>query len=719
MVSSPLKERGVRIGIPRALLYYHYLPMWKTFFSGLGAEVVVSPPTNEQTLAAGCSRAVGDICLPVKVFCGHALSLAGKCDYLFIPSLHSMQPKVYNCPKFIGAPDIVRATVPECPPVIDPDIDVNRGAGQLYEAIQSVGRFLTDVPAEVERAANKALEAHRAYRLQMESQELLPPQAIQRMFPESDLAEEPSYGNPASNITIAVIGHRYLLYDHHVNHRLLQRLRKMDVNVLLSDRVGKERLLASMSDLVERPYWGYEEEIIGAAAHYLRSDADGLISVSAFGCGPDSVMLELVQRAAKRVGKPFLNLVFDEHTADGGLVTRIEAFVDMARRRRRPPAKHIPLSLRKHEEKEGVGILGIPNLGLVAPAFRASAELLDVRLIAPPVTKRTISLGTRNSPEYACLPFKMILGTFIECLEQGADTLFMVTSSNACRMGYYSKVHEEILRDMGYEFKFLRHSSSAKGLAAILSRVKSFTNDAPWLKVIAAYRLGTAKLKALDDLERKVARIRPVAIDKSEAERLFQEAIRAIDAAKSLSSLKHAARAYFKKLDQLPRDSTVTPLKVGIVGELYVVMEPFVNLNLAAELGKLGIETRRNRTTFFSEYTSFKSYLNVLNSEKQKLADYARPYLRHDVGGHGLETVAEKVRLAREGFDGLVHVVPFTCMPETIAQNTLLRTEEDMPVLTVICDEQLSDTGMLTRLEAFADLLERRRRNRKLQPIMV
>jgi len=709
----------VRVGIPRALLYYHYFPMWKTFFNELGAEVVVSPPTSEQTLAAGCSRVVGDICLPVKIFCGHALSLVGKCDYLFIPSLHSMQPKVYNCPKFIGVPDVVRATVRECPPVLDPDVDVNKGAGQLYEAVHSVGRLLTDIPWEVECAADKALEAHRAYRKQMQCHGLLPPQAIQKMFPDPEQVEEPVYYNPTSNITIAVIGHRYLLYDHHVNHRFLHRLRKMGVNIVLADRVGKEQLLASMSDLVERPYWGYEEEIIGAAAYYLRSDADGIISVSAFGCGPDSVMLELVKRAAKRVGKPFLNLVIDEHTADGGLVTRIEAFVDMARRGKRLPAKQIQVSHWKHEGKEGVGTLGIPNLGLVAPAFRASAELLDVRLIAPPVTKRTISLGTRNSPEYACLPFKMILGTFIECLEQGADTLFMVTSSNACRMGYYSKVHEEILRDMGYKFQFLRHSSSAKGLAAVLRTVKSFTNDAPWLKVIAAYRLGTAKLKALDDLERKVAKIRPVALDKGEAERLFQEAIRAIDTTKDLSSLKHTVRACFKKLDQMPRDPTVMPLKVGILGEMYVVMEPFVNLNLAAELGKLGIETRRNRTTFFSEYTNFKSYLNVLNSEKQKLADYARPYLRHDVGGHGLETVAEKVHLAREGFDGLVHVVPFTCMPETIAQNTMLRTEEDIPVLTVICDEQLSDTGMLTRLEAFADLLERRRRNRKLQPAPV
>ena len=100
----------------------------------------------------------------------------------------------------------------------------------------------------------------------------------------------------------------------------------------------------------------------------------------------------------------------------------------------------------------------------IVPAFRASVEILGASLITPPVTKQTIALGARYSPEFACLPFKGILGTFIESLEMGADSLFMVTSSNACRMGYYSKVQEQILRDLGYKFKFLRAGSSDKGV---------------------------------------------------------------------------------------------------------------------------------------------------------------------------------------------------------------------------------------------------------------
>src|SRR3989304_1833646 len=110
-----------RIGIPRGLLYYHYFPMWKAFFDELGAEVVISPPTTTQMLNVGCARVVGDVCLPVKVFSGHVFSLANKCDYLFIPAVHSMRQKVHNCPKFIGLPDLVKATVPECPSILDPD----------------------------------------------------------------------------------------------------------------------------------------------------------------------------------------------------------------------------------------------------------------------------------------------------------------------------------------------------------------------------------------------------------------------------------------------------------------------------------------------------------------------------------------------------------------------------------------------------------------------
>jgi predicted nucleotide-binding protein (sugar kinase/HSP70/actin superfamily) len=699
----------MRIGIPRALLYYEYFPMWKTFFEELGAEVVVSSPTTSEMFNSGCSRVIADICLPVKVFCGHVLSLVDRCDYVFIPSICSVEHKVYSCPKFIGLPDLVRATVPECPPILDPDIDVTKGQRELYQAIYKLGRPFTRSPLKVKKAAERALQVHRAYRAQMARQGLTAPQAIAKMFPQSE--PETEHDGFAPDMTIALVGHPYLLYDEYVNHRLMLRLQRMGAKILFPEMVAEEELRKAICQLVERPYWSYEEEVIGAGGYYLQSDVDGIISVAAFGCGPDSLMAEFLQRHARRMNKPFLNLVLDQHTAEAGLVTRLEAFVDMTKRRGNTQVKSFYLGKLEEEEQEGLRSLGIPNMANIAPAFRASAEILNVSLIAPPVTQRTISLGTRYSPEFVCLPFKGILGTFIESLEQGAETLFMVTSFNACRMGYYAKVQEQILRDLGYKFNFLKYRSSDKGVIGVLRAIKRFTNNAPWSKVIAAYRLGTAKLKALDDLERKVEKTRAVELEKGSTERIFHEAIQAIDAVADLTSLKRVVKEYFGKLDQMPKNPEIVPLKVGIIGELYVVMEPFTNINLEVELGKLGVEVRRTRTTFFSEWTNLGSYLNVLDSEKKKLQKFARPYLRRDVGGHGLESVGEKIRLAPE-YDGLVHLAPFTCMPEAIAQNIMLTTKEDIPVLTILCDEQLGKAGLLTRVEAFVDLLEWRRRKK-------
>ncbi len=697
----------MRIGIPRGLLYYKYLPTWKTFFDQLDVEVVTSPPTTEEMVRIGCARTIGDVCLPVKVFCGHAYALAGKCDYVFIPATHATQLGVYNCPKFIGLPDVVRALVPECPPILDPDIDINKGDKHLFQTFTNMATGLLGRKYDARNALEKANNIQLEY-AQLLKTGLSYPQALERMFPDFGGSDTQSVDKPIA--TVAVIGHPYLVHDPMVNQRLMHHLKNLGVQVLLAETVEDTALRKAMLKLVEHAYWGYEEEVMGAGAYFLESGIDGIISTVAFTCGPDSMMQAILQRAAKRIGKPMLNLVFDEHTAEGGLITRLEAFTDMVQRTRQPVPKQFEIVFNPPQDEKAIGSLGIPNLGLVAPAFRESAKILNVALLVPPVTRNTISLGTRYSPEFACLPFKAILGTFIECLEMGAETLFMVTSSNACRMGYYAKVYEEILLDMGYKFKFLKHPSSQNGITDILKRVKRFTDNASWWKVIEAYRLGTSKLKALDDLERKMERNRPYFIDHGEAERVFHETIRAIDAARTLGQLRQTVRDNNRRLDSIPRDNSVVPLKVGLVGELFVVMEPYVNLNLEAEIGKLGVEVVRNRSTFFSEYMQMASYLNVLNRDKKNLAKYAYPYMRRDVGGHGMESMAEKVHLAQEGFDGLVHVVPFTCMPETIAQNIMPVTEENLPVLTMVCDEQISQTGILTRLEAFVDLLERRRR---------
>ena len=154
----------INVGIPRALLYYQYFPMWKTFFEELGGEVVISPPTTKAMIASGASRVVADTCLPVKVFLGHVLSLIGRCDYVFIPAVRSLKSKIYNCSKFLGLPDMTRAVIAECPPILDVDIDISKGKSTLYRAINELGRYFTTNSSKVKRASLDAWQVHLNYR---------------------------------------------------------------------------------------------------------------------------------------------------------------------------------------------------------------------------------------------------------------------------------------------------------------------------------------------------------------------------------------------------------------------------------------------------------------------------------------------------------------------------------------------------------------------------
>jgi len=327
----------IRIGIPRALLYYQYYPMWKTFFEELGAEVVVSPPTTQAMLSEGSSRVVADTCLPVKIFLGHILSLVKKCDYIFIPAIRSVQAKVYNCSKFLGLPDMTKAVIPESPLTLDIDIDINKGKRELYQAIYKLGRRFTWNPFEVRRASIAAWQAYLKYRQLMSSHKLTPPQAIERISGSSEVEPKINPSHPTSaQATIAIIGHPYLLYDEHINHRLIHRLEQAHNRVLTPEMLTAEELESAIARLVGRAYWTYEEEVVGAGEYYLKSGADGVIGIMTFGCGPDSLMMDIVHRQAARLRVPaFMSLTLEEHTAEAGVVTRLEAFLDMIHRRKR------------------------------------------------------------------------------------------------------------------------------------------------------------------------------------------------------------------------------------------------------------------------------------------------------------------------------------------------------------------------------------------------
>jgi predicted nucleotide-binding protein (sugar kinase/HSP70/actin superfamily) len=362
----------------------------------------------------------------------------------------------------------------------------------------------------------------------------------------------------------------------------------------------------------------------------------------------------------------------------------------------------------------------MPHMGNIYIPFKALFQRLNVDFVLPPVNnQRTLSLGVRYSPEGLCIPFKLTLGNLIEAAELGADTLLVPSGYGICRLGYYAKTQEQILRDLGYHFEMVKLSVSEQKLWGLLKMIKRLSNNAPWTKIISAFRFGLAKLNAMDKIERVVQKVRAVEQIKGTATRLFSEAINAIDRADDYATLKKVQIDYVDQLNQISRNSAFQPLIVGITGEFYVVLEPFSNLDVEIELGKLGVEVRRR--LFVSEWTKFSWFLNPLGvNEKDRIHKAALPYLKRDIGGDGWESVGEKVLHAKE-YDGLVHLAPFTCMPEIVALNIMPSTKENIPVLTILCDEQIAKPGMLTRLEAFVDLLERRRqaKNNRRQRVTV
>ncbi len=328
----------IKVGIPRALVYYQHYPMWRTFFEELGAQTVVSPATTRGILAAGASRVVAETCLPTKIFCGHCAALGQDVDFVFIPGVRSVEPKVYNCSQFLGLPDLVRQTSKDVAPIVDIEIDVNKGMRKVREEIHQLGKHFTRLPWKIDKALDSALSRDREYQESMRGG-LTPPEAIRRLFPDEPY--QPSVVKSSGTVipthrplVIALIGHPYNIYDEYVNHNLVGRLRAMNVRLVTPEMVSMEGLDQGISALVDRPYFTYEREVVGAGGYYLMSDVDGIISVVAFGCGPDSLMIDIVTRAAKRRWrKPLINITIDEHTAEAGLVTRLEAFVDMLQRR--------------------------------------------------------------------------------------------------------------------------------------------------------------------------------------------------------------------------------------------------------------------------------------------------------------------------------------------------------------------------------------------------
>jgi len=357
-----------------------------------------------------------------------------------------------------------------------------------------------------------------------------------------------------------------------------------------------------------------------------------------------------------------------------------------------------------------------PHMGNLTISLKAMLQFLGVEVVVPPPSsKKTLTLGAKHGPEFACMPLKLNLGNFIEAYELGADTIIMAGGCGPCRFGYYAQIEHAILKDIGCEMQLIVLEPPERHISELLVKIKRIAGNRSWWQVVQAIRFGYQKARAVDEVEMAAFRVRPRELSPGATDVAYNEALDLIDRASSRNKLMVAQEKAVEIMAGVAVDEGRPVLKVGIIGEIYTLLEPFSNQYLERHLGRLGAEV--DRSIYLSEWVNDHLLMGLVKGlrSKKEACDAAHPYLRHFVGGHGQETVGSAVNYAKAGYDGLIQVFPFTCMPEIVAESILPEVSANygIPILTLIMDEHSGEAGMVTRLEAFTDLLARKKETKE------
>lgn len=343
-----------------------------------------------------------------------------------------------------------------------------------------------------------------------------------------------------------------------------------------------------------------------------------------------------------------------------------------------------------------------PQWGNYAPAFKYICEQgFDVKyLIPPPITKRTLELGSKYSPDFVCVPFKYCLGCYIEALEKGANCLMQIYG--ACRLDFYGELSEQILGDMGYKFKFFNMAEiDWRSVKSILNNFKKINPSMNVVKVAAALPTTFKIVETIDEFENYIRKNVGFEVNEGEFEKTYKEFLDKVSAVKNAKEFGSLRKEYKKKLKNIKVDKPSKTIKVGMVGDYYTVQEPYSNFFMEKELAKQGMEVLR--------YMNLTS--TIIKSQYKKRVKVGKKYAKYNLGATGNYTVAESIEFAKQGADGIIHVKSFGCTPELDAMPILQNISRDfnIPILHFSFDSQTSETGVKTRLEAFHDMVVARK----------
>ncbi len=723
-----VNEKGLTIGIPMGLFFWEYLPFWQTFFNALNFRIVTSRKTSPVTIRRGLSLFTTESCYPVKVAMGHISELAQQpIDALFIPNFINTPIKyagtthTHACPMVQSFPDIIRPILKQtnCSiPVWQPNIQMKYGDSHIVGELLQIPELAVQGKKRLYQALQKAEDA-------------------QQLF-QSDLLETGRTYlremEQQNRKVLVLIGRSYNVGDSGLNLDLAAKLQKMGVSVISMDYLPLQDVPIGQD--YPNMFWHYGQKIL-AAIKYIAGDPNLYgVYVTNFGCGPDSYILQYGEREFGH--KPFLTLEIDEHSADAGLITRCEAFLDSL--------ENIPAEHKRHEyhvrkpyfRKHDLAqrILYIPHMGdqahTIAAAFRAYQ--IDARVF-PPSDEKTLELGRKYSTGKECYPYLVTLGDIIKIIHQengNHDRLafFMPSATGPCRFGQYHFMQNLVLNEMGYQNVYFINPNQGKDFYRELRISNRGFELLAWNSIILSEMLG-----------KLLRETRPYERQAGKTDQVYQDWLEKIcHHIEQKRNPRELADSLIREFQAIPVEKKGSRPVVGLVGEIFVRNHEFSNEQIARQLEVAGLEvwlptisewvyytnhTRKYHTrlkkdwktlfgTIITDFIQHRierryelDFHHHLRNNKEpiipQLLDYSEAYLSRQYESEACLTIAKAFDYHQKGATGIVNTMPFGCMPGNIvsALSDTVRTHlNDLPWLNIAFDGNGS-INLNTRIQAF------------------
>lgn len=357
--------------------------------------------------------------------------------------------------------------------------------------------------------------------------------------------------------------------------------------------------------------------------------------------------------------------------------------------------------------------MGNLNITLSALFESIGCEVIQ----GPRPNKKSMDIGVRHAPEMVCLPFKVTLGDMFGALERGADTLLFIGGGDwSCRYGYYGRIQCSILKRLGFKFNSI--FIGQQDMKSVISKILKLNHNS-WTTALKNWTRGFAiawhKSKLIDQTESLARYTRPREKHKGNSSSLLNKHLRQIAHEHRVLRLMNMRKKIRREFDDIDQRDMPVPLKITLVGESYCVIEPFVNFDIIEYLGELGVHVEPFLTAHRWLFYHALKINEDRNLARKTARTMARPFWHYNAGGEDQLSIAYTLNAAKSGFDGVIHLMPFSCMPETAALPVFEKISQqfDIPFLNLSLDEHTSPTGIRTRIEAFVDLLAFRKKGKR------